>query len=179
MSGHSVSVGSREDHSADGGIGPVGRNGHRQRAPEEIAEIAIWFNRVTATAGQNEPARPCREQLGCRDASAHPRRGNAEFSRPAAAVNGFAEFGHDRLGWTQRQRRRRSRRASSSARHQAARPGHRGPARSPDRPARNTVGGTEPQAGLTECAGGLGQDDCAGAVGPGRRRGRRLWLAVA
>ena len=84
MSGHSVSA-DREKVIRPMVLGPASPNGHRQRAPEVIAEIASGSIGSPLLAGQNEPARPCREQLGCRDAGAHPRCGNAEFSRPAAA----------------------------------------------------------------------------------------------
>ena len=141
MSGHSVSAAHEKIIGPLAGRGPASPNGHRQRAPEVIAENASDSIGSPRLPSRTSPPDPAENNWDAETPAPTQERVNAECSRPAAGFNGFAEFGHDRLGWTQRQRRRRSRCASSSARHQAARPGHRGPARSPGRPARRTVGG--------------------------------------
>ena len=105
MSGQRVSAAHEKIIGALAGHGSASPNGNRGRVPAAIPDNASdspgWH---PAIAAQDEPARPCRETLGCRDAGAHPGRVNAECCRLAAPFNGFAEFRRDRLSWTQRQR---------------------------------------------------------------------------
>ena len=111
MSGQRVSAAHEKIIGPLAGHGSASPNGNRGRVPAAIPENASDSigSRITAIAAQDEPARPCRETLGCRDAGAHPGRVNAKCCRLAAPFNGFAEFRRDRLSWTQRQRLRRRR----------------------------------------------------------------------
>ena len=142
-------------------------NGHRRRAPAVIAEDAsdlIGLSRLPVStspggsAGNNGDAEKPAPTQDVSTPSVAARTLGSTDSRSADVI-GSAGGSDNGVG-------EGAERAVLLA-TKAARPGRRGPARSPGRPARRTVGGTRPQADAAECARGLGQDDIAGAVGVG------------